>query len=150
MKKLLVIGTAAGAVALGFLSGCGTTSSAFSPITTTTASSQTSTPAPQTSSQTSKPAPQASYTQYAHVGLWWADWGGSTAYVHFKAVLESSGTTIVEATGSDSVLEKDVQLLPETPDRAVLVKQLRSKMAALGWTEVGKSGPDWYEIRWAK
>lgn len=139
MKKILVIVIAAAAVAIGFLSGCGTTSSTLSPVTTTTASPHTSTT-----------APQASYTQYAHVGLWWADWGGSTAYVHFKAVLESTGTTIVEATGSDSVLQKDVQLLPETPDRAALVEQLRSKMAALGWKEVGKSGPDWYEIRWAK
>lgn len=139
MKKLLVIGITVAAVAIGFLSGCGTTSSTFSPVTTTTAPPQTSTT-----------APQANYTQFAHVGLWWADWGGSTAYVHFKAVLESSGTTVVEAVGSDSVLEKDVQLLPETSARAALVAQLRSKMAALGWTEVGKSGPDWYEIRWAK
>lgn len=149
MRKLLVIGTAA-AVAFGFLSGCGTTSSTFSPATSTTASPRPSATTPLPSPQPSTTTPQASYTQYAHVGLWWADWGGSTAYVHFKAVLESSGTTIVEATGSDSVLEKDVQLLPETQDRAALVEQLRSKMAALGWTEVGKSGPDWYEIRWAK
>lgn len=159
MKKLPVIGIAAAAVAIGLLSGCGSTSSTG--VTNTTSVSQTSTTAPQTSPQPSTTAtqpspqpsttaPEASYTEYAHVGLWWGYWEEYFSYVHFKAVLEPSGTTIVEATGSDSVPERDVELLPETPTRAALVDQLRSKMADLGWTEIGKSGPAWYEIQWAK
>ena len=152
MKRVLAIGiTAAVVVAIAFLSGCGSTTTAPPQETTTAQSPNTTAPANTATTAPEETTPPAqSYTQYAHVSTWWADWGGSTAYVHFKAVLEPSGTTITEAIGSDSVLAKDVQQLPETPARATLVEQLESKMADLGWTRIGKSGPDWYEIRWGK
>jgi hypothetical protein len=152
MKRVLAIGiTAAVVVAIALLSGCGSTTTATPQGTTTAVPPKTTAPENTTTTAPREITTSAqSYTEYAHVSTWWADWGGSTTYVHFKAVLEPSGTTITEAIGSDSVLAKDVQQLPETTARAALVEQLESKMADLGWTKLGKSGPDWYEIRWGK
>lgn len=101
-------------------------------------------PAP-TPEPTPTPTPTpAHYARTATIKTWW-----NGSYVHFKAVDDSSGYTVVEALGSDSAnLGAEQAALLRTSQREALVDQLKQKMIAVGWEEIGlASGGEWYQLQ---
>lgn len=101
--------------------------------------------------QPREPGGSGQYSQTVVIKAWYSTWSYST-YIHFKAVDEESGTTVAEASGSDSIdLEEESGAAARTPERERLVAQLQRKLEADGWTAIGTlDGGEWYQLRFGR
>ena len=94
--------------------------------------------------------PEPTYARTASIAAWFTTWSGS--YIHFKAVDEDGGDTVMEQPGSDGIdLDEERAAVARTPERQRLVDALRERMEAAGWTEIGTvPGGEWYEYRFGR
>lgn len=101
-----------------------------------------STPTPPPTPKPSPPSPTASQT--CVIKAWY-----SGSYIHFKCVDESTGTTVDEALGSDSIdFSQETGSARRTARREELVNTLRRQLESKGWRQIGTlSGGEWYQLR---
>ena len=107
-------------------------------------------PEPKPEPRPDEPANEGGYASTVAIKTWYSNYGQT--YIHFKAVDESTGKTVAEAEGSDSIdLDEEVDAVERNAAREALVQQLTGKLEADGWTEISPvEGGEWYELRFGR